>query len=294
MSRGSRHPYVEDPAWEVVEQVTVDRDARDADGTFAEMVKDLMSEVVIDMLCFTLDSAVDLVNGLRGHIDHLVHCGSVWMHGPSLRAPILESDETAPFGRYGIEKARIAAMLRQETARGGLVTTSLHPGHISGPGWDVINAVGNTDATVWERLANGEVLDIPGLGAEMMAHVHADDVAQAFALAVQHRDAAAGESFHVAAASALTVRGLAEIAAGWFGQRAELRSVSWGEFRAATTPEFGEASWDHLVRSHHVSIRKAQELLGYQPAYAPEDAVKEAVRWLVDHGRVATRNPMLG
>ncbi|RHW23762.1 NAD-dependent epimerase/dehydratase family protein [Nocardioides immobilis] len=292
LSRGSRRPYVEDPAWEVVEQVTVDREDRDAEGTFAGLVKDLEPEVVIDLLCFTLDSAVALVEGLRGHIDHLVHCGSVWIHGPSLRAPILESNESAPFGQYGIEKARIASMLSHETASGGMVTTSLHPGHISGPGWAVINAVGNTDHTVWERLAAGQVLDIPGLGAEMMAHVHADDVAQAFSLAVEHRDAAAGESFHVAAASALTVRGLAELAAGWFGQAVELRSVSWEEFGAATTAEFAEASWDHLIRSHHVSIAKAERLLGYRPAYAPEEAVKEAVRWLVDHGRIATTSSM--
>jgi nucleoside-diphosphate-sugar epimerase len=246
------------------------------------------------MLCFTLDSAIALIEGLRGHVDHLVHCGSVWMHGPSLRSPILESEETAPFGQYGIEKAKIAAVLRQETAGGGLVTTSLHPGHISGPGWEVINAVGNTDPSVWQRLATGEVLHIPGLGAELMSHVHADDVAQAFALAIEHRDRAAGEAFHVAAASSLTVRGLADIAAGWFGQRANLRSVSWDEFRAATTPEFGDASWDHLFRSHHVAIDKAEKLLGYRPAYTPEDAVKEAVRWLVDHGRIATVNSMHG
>jgi nucleoside-diphosphate-sugar epimerase len=36
--------------------------------------------------------------------------------------------------RYGIQKDRIARMLKDETADGGLVTTSVHPGHIVGPG----------------------------------------------------------------------------------------------------------------------------------------------------------------
>ena len=62
-----------------------------------------------------------------------------------------------------------------------------------------------------------------GLGTELSAHVHADDVAQAFALAVEHRDQAAGEAFHVTAASSLTVRGFAQIAAGWFGRDVSLR-----------------------------------------------------------------------
>ena len=44
-------------------------------------------------------------------------------------------------------------------------------------------------------LSAGEQIAIPGLGAELMHHVHAADVAQAFALAIEHRDAAAGEAF---------------------------------------------------------------------------------------------------
>ena len=46
---------------------------------------------------------------------------------------------------------------------------------------------------------------VPGLGAESMHHVHADDVAQAFELAVENRYAAAGEDFFVTAADALTL-----------------------------------------------------------------------------------------
>jgi nucleoside-diphosphate-sugar epimerase len=293
LSRGAHQPYVSDPAWNQVEQVTVDREAEDAAGTFPGLVRDLEPDVVIDMLCFTVESARALVDGLRGHVGHLIHCGSIWMHGPSRKLPINEADGSEPFGEYGIQKAAIAKLLRAETERGGLVTTSLHPGHISGPGWPVINPVGNLDPSVWQTLASGAVLDIPGLGAETMAHVHADDVAQAFALAVEHRDQAAGESFHVTAASSLTVRGFAQIAAGWFGRDASLRSVGWPEFRAGTTEEHAGASWEHLSRSHHMSIGKARDRLGYQPAYQPEEAARQAVGWLIDHGRLTVESPMI-
>ena len=89
----------------------------------------------------------------------------------------------------------------------------LQPGHISGPGWMPIGPLGNLDPSVWQALSAGEEIAVPGLGAELMHHVHADDVAQAFRLAVEHRDAAAGESFNVVAPSALTVRGFLAIAA---------------------------------------------------------------------------------
>jgi nucleoside-diphosphate-sugar epimerase len=293
LSRGTRQPYVEDAAWADVETITVDRDAADADGSFPGLVRDLRPEVVIDMVCFTLDSARLLVDGLRGHVDHLIHCGSIWRHGPSLKLPVTEDTESQPIGEYGIQKAAIAGMLKDETSQGGLTTTSLHPGHISGPGWQVVNPIGNVDPGVWQALAAGTEIDVPGNGAESLAHVHADDVAQAFALAVEHRDAAAGEDINITAASSLTVRGFARIAAGWFGQEARLRSVSWDDFRASTPAAHADATWDHLYRSPNMSMEKARRVLGYAPAYEPEEAAYQAVRWLVEHGELDVANPFV-
>ena len=62
-----------------------------------------------------------------------------------------------------------------------LVTTSVHPGHIVGPGWHQ-EPLGSLDPGVWRTLSAGEPLDVPGIGAESMHHVHADDVAKAFQL----------------------------------------------------------------------------------------------------------------
>jgi nucleoside-diphosphate-sugar epimerase len=283
ISRGQRSSYLDDPTWEHVRHVTADRAVEEREGTFPDRVAGLRPDVVIDLICFTLESAAALVERLRGETGHLLHCGSIWRHGPSLKVPITEDNGAPPIGEYGIEKAATAHMLQEETRSGGLVTTSLHPGHIVGPGWHPIGPLGNLDPTVWGRLSAGQPVDVPGIGAEFMHHVHADDVAQAFEAAVGHRDAAAGEDFNVVAPSALNVRGYAEIAASWFGQKAALRSVTWDEFRSSTENSAAQASWEHLVRNHYVSIDKARTLLGYTPRYEPEEAVLESVRWLVDH-----------
>jgi nucleoside-diphosphate-sugar epimerase len=126
-----------------------------------------------------------------------------------------------------------------------------------------------------------------------MAHVHADDVAQAFQLAVEHRDAAAGEDFFVTAPTALTARGYAHLAASWFGQEARLDSVTWDRFRQTTAPEHADASWEHLSRSQVFSTEKASRLLGYAPAFTAEETVLDAVRWLVDHGELEVTNPLV-
>ena len=292
ISRGQRSSYLDDPAWQEVRHATADRTVEDRDGTFPDRVAGLQPDVVIDLICFTLDSATALVERLRGETGHLLYCGSIWRHGPSLRMPITEDNGAPPIGEYGIEKAATVQMLKEETRSGGLVTTSLHPGHIVGPGWHPIGPLGNVDAAVWQQLSAGQPIDVPGIGTEFLHHVHADDVAQAFEAAVVHRDAATGEDFNIVAPSALNVRGYAQIAASWFGQTVELRSVTWDEFRNSTTEEAFESSWEHLVRDHYCSIDKARTLLGYNPQYEPEDAVLESVRWLIDHDQLDVANSL--
>lgn len=294
ISRGTRTAYADAPEWQQVQHVVADREQEDRAGTFGDRVVGLGADAVVDLVCFTIESATALVERLRGEVGHLLHCGTLWRYGPSRKLPISErtGSGTPPFGEYGIQKDLIARMLKEETANGGLVTTSLHPGHIVGPGWHPIGPLGNLDPGVWRTLSAGEPLRIPGIGAEVMHHVHADDVAQVFERAVEHRDAAAGEDFHAVGPAALNVRGFADIAAGWFGQSAVLESVTWEEFRASTTPEHGDASWDHLSRNHCLTIEKSRSLLGYEPAYEPEDAVLESVRWLIEHDQLSVARPL--
>ena len=293
LARGARSPYVDDETWSEVEQISVDRASEDAAGTFGQRVAELEAEVVVDMICFTPDSATALVEALRGRSGHLIHCGTIWRYGASVKQPMREDDTSPPFGEYGIQKAAIAELLAAETRYGGLVTTVLQPGHISGPGWAPIGPLGNLDPAVWYSLSAGQEIAVPGLGTELLHHVHADDVAQAFQLAVEHRDVAAGESFNVVAPSALTARGFLAIAAGWFGKTASIRSVSWAEFKSGTTAEFADSSWQHLSRSQYASIEKARTLLGYDPTFEPEAAVLDGIRWLIDHAQLEVANRLV-
>lgn len=276
MSRGHQQPYRTDEAWNSVETVRIDRAAADADGTFVDAVLSTRPDVVIDMVCFEPSSASALVAGLAGQVDRLLMCGTIWVHGPTLVAPTRESDERRPYGDYGTKKAEIERIVLDSD----VPSVVLHPGHISGPGWPVINPVGNLDPAVWQTLAAGDALAVPNDGVATMHHVHAADVADAFELALTG-SAALGESFHVVSDRALSTRGLASAAAEWFGQTARLRAVTWDEFTAQTTPEFAASSREHLQRSHVMSIEKAREVLGYAPKFTSAQTVREAVDWLV-------------
>ena len=284
MSRGIRGPYHQSPQWDSVTTVTVDRDAADAEGSFGAQVAALRPDAVIDLICFTAASAQQLVDALRPARPLLLHCGTIWVHGRTARVPVTEDEPRTSFGEYGIEKAAIESLLHREALAGGVPSVVLHPGHICGPGWPVITPAGNLDADVWRQLAVGEAVALPALGLGVLNHVHADDVAQAFERALT-RPAAIGGSFHVVAEQAMTCRGLAEGVAAWFGREAVLDLVDWGEFELRVGAEHAASTLDHIDRSITASIERSRSILEYAPRYSSLEALREAVRWLVEHGQ---------
>jgi nucleoside-diphosphate-sugar epimerase len=286
LTRGKATPYRPDGAWSKVTTVIADRVEEERAGTFGARVRDLEPDVVIDLICFTLDSARHLVDALDGRVRHFLHCGTIWVHGPSAQVPTTEDAPRRPFGDYGVQKAAIEAYLLDRAHRDGFPATLLHPGHISGPGWVPINPAGNLELDVYRRLATGEQVALPNLGMETLHHVHADDVAQSFTAAMANRSVAVGESFHVVSAAALTLRGFAEAVAGWYGREADLAFLPWEQWRGTVEPGAAQATWDHIAHSPNSSIAKAVRLLDYQPRYSSLQAVREALEWLAARGDV--------
>ena len=284
VSRGTRGPYHASPQWDAVTTVSADREAEDAGGTFGDRIAALRPEVVIDLICFTRASAQQLVETLRPSRPLLVHCGTIWVHGPALRVPVTEGEPRTAYGEYGTGKAEIEALLHQETRAGGVPAVVLHPGHISGPGWPVITPAGNLDPVTWTDLATGRPLALPDHGLGVLHHVHADDVAQAFERALS-RPAAIGASFHVVAEQAMTQRGLAAGVARWFGREAIVDFVDWAEFTRRAGAEQAEVTREHTFRSITASMARAREVLGYAPRYSSLGALYEALAWLVANGQ---------
>ena len=286
ISRGQMQPYQPHAAWEKVQTINIDRSAAEHAGMFGAQIAGLHGDVVIDMICFTLESAKQLSEALRGKVQHFLHCGTIWTHGHSSQVPTPEDAPKQPFGEYGIQKAKIEAYLLNEARRGNFPATCLHPGHIVGPGWNPLNPAGHFNPQVFSTLARGDELALPNFGMETVHHVHADDVAQSFMQAMSHWSAAVGESFHVVSPQAITLRGYAEAMAAWFGQPANLSFLAWEEWLKTVSFDEARATWDHIAHSPNCSIAKGQRLIGYQPRYSSLQAVQEAVEWLVGNGRV--------
>jgi nucleoside-diphosphate-sugar epimerase len=267
-----------------IERVGCDREAEEAAGSFGKRIAALKADAVMDLICFTRQSAEHLVSHLEGVVGQYVCCGTIWVHGHSEVVPTTEAKPRRPFGDYGIRKAEMEAWLLGKSRASGFPATVLHPGHIVGIGWVPLNPAGNFNAGVFRDLAEGKPLCLPNLGMETVHHVHADDVAQAFCRALEHPGAAAGESFHVVSPAAVTLRGFAERTARWFGHEAALSWLPWDEWKKTVPAADATATWDHITHSPCCSIEKARRLIGYEPRYGSLDAVFESIGWLAERG----------
>jgi len=283
VSRQLREPYQPHHAWQSVKQVKINRISSEKENRFGDQIRALKPDIVIDMICFSTESAMQLVRALRGEIQHFLHCGTVWVHGPSEQVPTREEQHRKPFGEYGVNKAAIESFLLKESRQRGFPATILHPGHIVGPGWIPLNPAGNFNPDVFKKLAKGKELVLPNIGMETVHPVHADDVAQAFIQSLLNWNNAVGESFHVVSAAALSLRGYAEAMSAWFGQQPRLRYLPWEEWKTTVNENDAAATWDHIAHSPNCSISKAQRLLEYRPRYSSLQAVQESVKWLIDH-----------
>jgi nucleoside-diphosphate-sugar epimerase len=292
LSRGAREPYQPHAAWNSVRRVTVDREAEERDNSFGPRVRELRPDAVIDMICFTLDSARHLAAALHGEVGHFLHCGTIWVHGPTTVAPMTEEQPRRPFGAYGTQKAAIERYLHERARVHGFPATIVHPGHIVGPGWVPLNPAGNFNPAVFAALARGDELTLPNLGMETVHHVHADDVAQSLMGALANRGSVLGESFHVVSAAAVTLRGYAEAVASWFGLEVKLAYLGWEQWRHTVDEGDAQATWDHIAHSPNCSIAKARRLLDYNPRYTSLQAVYQSLQWLIAHDMVAA--PPLG
>jgi nucleoside-diphosphate-sugar epimerase len=294
VSRGAAAPYRPHPAWKAIERVVVDRKAREAQGTFGSQIADLNADIVIDMISFELEGTRQLVEALRGKIEHYLFCSTIWVYGHATSVPSTEADPTNAIDTYGTSKAQIEAWLSQQARRDGFPATCFRPGHIVGEGWVPINPQAHANPSIFSLIARGDELALPNLGLEMLHHVHADDVAQWIICAIEHRTESIGEVFNTVSSQALTLRGYAEAMYGWFGREPRLSFAPFDQWKLGLSKSDAETSWGHIMRSSCVSIEKSRQRLGYSPRFSSLEAIQQSVAALITSGRVALTKDAAG
>jgi len=286
VSRGAAAPYQPHAAWKAVKQVLIDRKIEEAEGQFGSRIAELHADIVVDMISFELEGSQQLVQALRGKIEHYLFCSSIWVYGHSTSVPTTEVERPNAIDTYGRNKAEIEDWLLHQARKEGFPATSFRPGHIVGEGWVPINPQGNFNTDVYSLIARGEELVLPNLGLEMLHHVHADDVAQWILRAIEHRAASIGEVFNTVSSQALTLRGYAEAMYRWFGREPRLSFAPFDQWKLGLEKRDAETSWGHIMRSSCVSIEKSRQRLEYNPRFSSLEAIQQSVTALIASGRI--------
>jgi len=286
----ARHaePRYADPRldWPAVQWIIADRDAEEKSGAWAGRMRAIETDIVIDLTCFTPAQQQTMYESFHGRIDHFLHCGTIWAYGPPEKLPYEESHPRRPISDYGRRKAEIESFLLDKFRRENFPATLIHPGHICGRKWMPVDPQGARDnVEVYRRLATGQEVVLPS-GYATLHHVHADDVARQFELAIHHRERALGESFSAVAAQALTLTGCCRAVAAMFGRGPNLRYVPLDEIGQFMSPAAADCVREHATHSPCCSIAKAQRLLGYQPRYTSEQIYAECLEHLLETGQL--------
>ena len=278
VSRGISKPYALDLTWNEVENVTLDRTG-EAPGDFERKIAALRADIVVDLINFDVESTRGMAGALAGtNLSHYLFCSSIWVHGTATVLPAPEDLPRHPLCAYGKAKAECEAYLHHLFRTNGFPETCILPGHISGPGWNIINPTGNIDPGIFQRIADGAEIMLPNLGMETLNHVHADDVAQAFINAIRHRGQALGESFHAVSEQSITLLGYANAMYRWFGKEPKVSFLPWDAWRKYTDDEeLSDSTYFHIARSGYYSIEKGKRLIEYYPRHTVLETILESV-----------------
>ncbi|HMB00900.1 MAG TPA: NAD-dependent epimerase/dehydratase family protein [Spirochaetota bacterium] len=286
--RGRQKPYFNNPAWEQVNFVNIDRSSSEAENKFGNQIKELESDVIIDLICFTPASCRQLVDAVRGKIQLLIHCGTIWVHGSSVTLPNREADPRFPLDDYGKNKDAIEKYLLRQTRQYNFPAAVFHPGHIVGNGWLPLNPAGNFNPVVYEIIAAGKELLLPHFGMETFHHVHADDLARIIMHMLAYQNNACGEAFHCTSPAALTASGYASLLYEYYNRQPRIKTVSWEDWKKQSwlTEQDINISWLHIARSNNCSMNKAQNLLHFTPRVDSIEAVTTSLTWLQEKGKL--------
>lgn len=235
--------------------------------------------MTIDILGADVPATYEAVRGVSRQ---LIACGSLWMFGEPRVVPTPEETQNpCEFEGYALRYEELLAT-RERASADGFPFTAIMPPNICGPGKIPLDGRGGRDIEVHRAHQRGEPVPLPEPGQTLIGPCDAWDIARAFYLAVQHREAAAGEIFNVGSAYALTARQFIETYGHIYGVEIPIEWVSWQEYAERILPDLGA---NYHFRAHMCpDLTKIGRKLGYVPRYTPEETMERAVDWMRREG----------
>lgn len=213
-------------------------------------------------------------------IKKVVHTSSSAVYGAPARLPVTESTPLAPAEAYGRAKADAEALCARY-ANGGLDVTIVRPRTILGHGRLGIFHI------LFQWISEGANVPVLGSGGNRYQFIHADDLADACAMAAERPGAT---SYNIGTNRFGTMRQLLEALAAHAGTGSRVRSVPMTPAVAAmrVTSALGLSPLGpyHALmygRSMYFDSSKAEAELGWAPRFSNDEMIVDSYEWFRAH-----------
>ena len=195
-------------------------------------------------------------------VERLVFASSASVYGDPKKLPMHEDDELSPLTPYCISKRTGEDLLGYYQRRSNLSWIALRFFNVYGPGQKTTAYYTSVINHFVNRLRNGEAPVIDGKGEQSMDFIHVHDIARAAVLALEADPAKANVPVNIGTGIDTSIADLARIL---------IKAVG-----ADVEPIFNPR--DVLVSRRAADIRRAKEVLGFEPTIAVMDGMADLIR----------------
>jgi len=268
---------------EAVAEIHGDRFDHDA---FESAVADVEVDVVIDMMCFSVEDAESDIRAFSGEIEQFIFTSTVDVyHRPPERNPVTEdAAREPPVSDYAEGKAAAEDRFREAEAEGAFDVTIIRPWSTYGEGGAIFHTFGG-DTYYLERIRQGKPIVVHGDGTSLWGSCHRDDVAAAYVNAIGN-ETAYGETYHVTSEEVITWNQYhRRVAAALDAPEPDLVHIPTDVLRDVA-PERTEMLRDHFQYSTVFDNSKAKRDLDFEYTVSFEEGVERTVAWLDEHDEI--------
>ncbi len=193
-------------------------------------------------------------------VERLVFASSASVYGDPKKLPMHEDDELSPLTPYCISKRAGEDLLGFYQRRAGLSWIALRFFNVYGPGQKTTAYYTSVINHFVNRLRKGEAPIIDGKGEQSMDFIHVHDIARSAVLALEAEQA--NVSVNIGTGIDTSIADLARILIDAVGADVE--------------PIFNPR--DVLVSRRAADVRRAKEILGFEPTIAVRDGMTDLIR----------------
>ncbi|MCF7805548.1 MAG: NAD(P)-dependent oxidoreductase [Candidatus Marinimicrobia bacterium] len=239
------------------------------------VLSELQTDVLVDLAGIDLTGTYTEV---RDTVSHLIGCGNIRMYGPPQIIPTPEETQNPPESEEFARRYRDLLGIQGQATHDGVPFTGIILSQIAGPGGVPIDLRGGNNPDTHRAHADGEPVRLPTGCNTLLAPCDVTDAANAIYLAIIKRETATGELFNVGPPYAITWEKIIGIYETAYRRDLIVNTIDWDEFFADHLPE---AEANYVFREHSCpDIVKIRTILGYEPQYPPEEALRRGIEWM--------------